>query len=75
MSDSGKLGRGTLKVQVSEKVTADDLHKLLDRVLNLHGCTTCGLAGIDLHLRGDDLMHVGQLKGLTGVQSVDFMRG
>lgn len=63
--------KGTVKIRVSHNVTLENLHGLIDRIVGISGCRTCGLAGIDLHLSGDpaELQDVAKL---PGVQSVTF---
>ena len=61
----------TVKVRVSEKVTLENLHGLIDRIVGASGCRTCGLAGVDLHLTGDPV-EFQEITKLPGVQSVSL---
>jgi hypothetical protein len=61
----------TVKVRVSEKVTLENLHTLLDRIVGISGCRACGLLGVDLHLTGDPVEWQ-EIKKLTGFQSVNL---
>ena len=63
--------RGTVRVRVSQNVTLENLHNLIDRIVGISGCRTCGLGGIDLHLTGDPV-ELQELTKLPGVQSVTF---
>jgi hypothetical protein len=63
--------KGTINVRVSENVSLDELRGIIGRIGGLHGCTTCGLMGIDLRLSADPV-ELQQLQKLPGVQSVSF---
>jgi len=50
-----KLGRrfsskAVVALSVREGVTADAIHKTLDRIFEESGCTNCGLLGFDLSI-------------------------
>jgi hypothetical protein len=57
------VNRPTATVLLSEDVAAADIHESLDRIFRLHGCTGCGLLGLDLRLLVCDPKLSGQLKG------------
>jgi hypothetical protein len=65
-------------LDVEREVSSEDLHALLDRVLDLHGCTACGLVGIDLRFRvPDDLeeeLHPSKFEGLRGFRNIAVAR-
>jgi len=61
----------TVKIRVSEKVTLENLHNLLDRIVGISGCRACGLLGVDLHLTGDPVEWQ-EISKLPGVQSVNL---
>ena len=63
--------RGTVRINVVEKVTLDHLHSLIDEISRLSGCHACGLLGIDLRLIGDPI-EAWQITKLPGVKSVSF---
>lgn len=63
--------KGTIKVQVSHNVTLENLHSLIDRIVAVGGCRTCGLGGIDLHLTGQPV-ELQEVAKIPGVQSVSF---
>jgi hypothetical protein len=50
-SSAGGLRPGTVQLALREGISAKDVHAALDRIFRLHGCITCGLAGLDLRLR------------------------
>lgn len=47
----GRLRPGTIRVSVKREIKSDELHAALDRILDLHGCPTCGLNGLDVLFR------------------------
>jgi hypothetical protein len=51
MHDKPKLA-GTVSARFDPKKQPklEEVHAALDRILDLHGCTKCGLLGIDLRL-------------------------
>jgi len=61
--------QGTAHVRVDGQVTLDNLKKIVEQVVHLGGCPTCGLLGIDLRLSGDPV-EVNQLTKIPGVNSV-----
>ena len=63
--------KGTIKIRVSQNVSLENLHSLIDRIVGISGCRTCGLGGIDLHLSGDPV-ELQEVAKLPGVQSVSF---
>jgi hypothetical protein len=63
--------KGTIRVQVSQNVTLENLHSMLDRIVGVCGCRTCGLGGVDLHLTGEPV-ELQEVAKLPGVQSVSF---
>jgi hypothetical protein len=70
----GVLRPGTMKLVVQEGIAAKDLHAIVDRVINLHGCTNCGLGGIDLLVRVRDQMLFDRFKDIQGLHDVTLMR-
>lgn len=44
---------GKVQIHVTEDVTLEHLHTIVDTIVGLSGCRTCGLLGIDLQLSGD----------------------
>lgn len=70
----GGLSPGTVQLTVREGISARELHAALDRILKLHGCTACGLNGLDLLLRPQgDLVH--EFKDIKGVADVSIIAG
>ena len=63
--------KGTVRIRVSQNVTLETLHTMIDRIVGISGCRTCGLGGIDLHLTGDPV-ELQEIAKLPGVQSVGF---
>lgn len=59
--------KGTINVRVSEKITLENLHSIINHIVGINGCQTCGLLGVDLVLSGDppELQQVAKLPGVT----------
>ncbi len=59
-----------VSIGIRKGVKAESLHKALDEIFRLSGCTSCGLNGFDLHFHGhvnpavDQLDKIGQIEGL-----------
>ena len=52
--DFGGLRPGALQLVVQRGVKAESLHVALDKILDEHGCPTCGLNGLDVNIRVQD---------------------
>jgi hypothetical protein len=63
--------RGSINVRLGEKVNLEALQSIVARIVQLNGCTACGLLGIDLTLGGDPV-EFHQIGQLPGVRSVGF---
>jgi hypothetical protein len=50
MATEGEL-QGTIELNVQEGIDRDSLIRLIDLVIDEHGCQVCGLVGLDLELR------------------------
>ena len=59
--------RPTAKVLLTGDVVAEDIHAALDRIFELHGCTGCGLLGIDLAIQTIDPKWSSQINDIKGV--------
>lgn len=70
----GNLRPGTLELVIAPDMAARDLHKLLDTVFDLHGCSGCGLNGLDLRLRPQDPVIYERFRGIEGVRDVNIYR-
>jgi hypothetical protein len=58
-----------VQIVVSEKVDLKELQTVIERVVGLAGCRTCGLVGIDLLFRGGDPIEQ-QFGDLPGIRTV-----
>lgn len=74
MTGIGNLRPGTLELVVAPDMAARDLHKVLDTVFDLHGCSACGLNGLDLRLRTQDPVILERFRGIEGVRDVNIYR-
>jgi len=63
--------KGTINVRVTENVTLENLHNIINHIAGMTGCRTCGLLGVDLRLGGDPV-ELQQVAKLPGVQSAGF---
>jgi hypothetical protein len=70
----GVLRPGTVRLVVEEGINAKSLHQVIDRVINLHGCTTCGLGGIDVLIRVREKMLFDRFKDIEGLHDVTVTR-
>ncbi|MCC7504962.1 MAG: hypothetical protein IT259_06670 [Saprospiraceae bacterium] len=72
LSTFGKLRPGAVRVSVKRDIKSDELHAALDRILELHGCTGCGMNGLDIMFR--QLPPINELfrdfKNIAGVESI-----
>jgi hypothetical protein len=69
-----KLRPGTLQVTLSDEVKLEDLHSVIDRIVNLNGCRTCGLGGIDVILREVDPIFYERFADIPAVKDVTLVR-
>jgi hypothetical protein len=70
----GVLRPGTVRVVVEEGINLKNLHEIVDRVVNLHGCTACGLGGIDLLFRVREKILFDRFKDIEGIADVSVIR-
>ena len=64
---------GNVHIHVTENVSLENLHAIVDRIVSVSGCRTCGLIGIDLRLSGDPVA-VQEIAKLPGVKSASFVK-
>lgn len=63
--------KGTVRVNVAENISLDQLHGIVAKIAGMAGCRTCGILGIDLRLSGDPVESQ-EIGKLPGVKSVGF---
>lgn len=54
MSEMGAVRPGTLELVFKRDVSIESIHKGVEAAARWHGCTPCGLNGIDLRFRVQD---------------------
>ena len=54
MSEMGRARPGTLELVFDRDIKIQSIHKAVEAAVRWHGCTPCGLNGIDLRFRGQD---------------------
>lgn len=62
---------GSVQLSFRERVKVQDVHLAIDRILNIAGCPTCGLLGLDLHLHSQPVV-LDKLRDIKGVMGVHF---
>ena len=67
----GKLRPGAIQLNVKPKITAKELHVALDRILEMHGCTNCGMNGLDILFRHPDFISE-RFADLPGIANAGF---
>ncbi|MBI1807676.1 MAG: hypothetical protein HYR76_11555 [Ignavibacteria bacterium] len=70
----GALRPGTIQLVVDERITPKGLHASLDRVFKLHGCPSCGLAGLDFRIRVQDKMLAEKFQDIREVRDISVQR-
>lgn len=70
----GRMRPGTVQVTVGKAVTQKSLHELIDRIIHMHGCTACGLGGIDVLIRPQDPRIFESFADIPAVQDVVVFR-
>jgi len=63
--------KGTVRVNVDQNITLDNLHSLVARITKFAGCPSCGLLGVELRLLGDPV-EKNEIAKAPGVTSVGF---
>lgn len=66
----GRLKPGGLVVDFRQLPDRKVLDAIIDRILDLHGCRTCGLAGLDLVIRPPDPLLEDRFRDIPEVGSV-----
>jgi hypothetical protein len=70
----GKLRPGTIQITLADEVKLEDLHSVIDRIVNLNGCRACGLGGIDVIFRGVDPVIYQRFADIPAVRDVTLIR-
>lgn len=73
-SSVGALRPGIAVFHVEEGIQLQALQDILKRVVNLHGCTSCGLAGLDLYFRVPDPLLNEKFRDIGGLRNVEIIR-
>ena len=62
--------RQQVNVTLNKDVTPDSVHEVLSAIFRAHGCTGCGLMGVDVNLRGApvEAEGIGQVNGVHSVE-------
>jgi hypothetical protein len=63
--------QGIVKIRVKQDVSLEQLHGLIDNIVGLTGCRTCGIMGVDLRLSGEPV-ELEQIAKLPAVKSASF---
>jgi len=63
-----------LQVTVGNRVSRENLHDIIDRIINLHGCMACGLGGLDLRIRPQDQLVIEHFQKIPEVKDVVVIR-
>jgi hypothetical protein len=58
--------QNVFELQVSPKITSDEISQALQRLYDACGCPTCGLGGLDLNIRV-----LPPELGITGLQEIN----
>ena len=66
----GRLRPGGIQLTVDRNVKADQVHAALDKIFEMHGCTPCGLNGLDIYLRHSTPL-MDAFKGFEGIAAVE----
>ena len=69
----GSLRSGTVQFVIEEGIKVESLHNIIDRVINLHGCTSCGLSGLDIRFKLRDNIF-DQFEKIEGLVDVNIHR-
>ena len=74
LASYGKLRPGAIRVNVKRDIKSDELHAAMDRIFELHGCTGCGMNGLDIVFR--HLPPINELfrdfKNIAGVENFGY---
>jgi hypothetical protein len=70
----GVLRPGTVQVTVGKQVNKKNLHDIIDRIFDQHGCLGCGLGGLDVHIRAQDPTIIDRFQDIPEVKDVTVIR-
>jgi hypothetical protein len=73
MSEIGRFRPGTVELVFNSDIKIDSLHKAIEYAVRFHGCTPCGLNGLDLRFRGQDPIF-DQFKEIDGLRDVNVYK-
>ncbi len=62
----------TARVLLDKDVAAEDIHAMLDRIFEMHGCSRCGLLGLDLLIHVNDPKVSSQIQDMKGVLGMEI---
>ena len=66
----GTLRPGSVTVITQAGVSLKSLHEVITQVVGLHGCTTCGLGGIDFRIIPEEEFVAEKISGIEGIRTV-----
>lgn len=74
VTEIGGLRPGTIEITFEQGIAADSIYASLDKIFKLHGCPACGLNGLDLRFRPEDLFrdNFRDIKGIVNVAKVNY---
>jgi hypothetical protein len=70
----GRLKPGSVVVTVGSKVTNKNLHDIIDSIAKQHGCLACGLGGLDIIIRQQDIRVNEAFQQIPEVRDVAVIR-
>ncbi|MDQ2834363.1 MAG: hypothetical protein M3Y50_11570 [Acidobacteriota bacterium] len=62
--------RANISIRLASHANLETITKIVESIGGRYGCTTCGLAGIDVRLSGDPV-EFEQFSQIAGVKSVN----
>ncbi len=72
-SGLGGLRPGAIQLTLRNAPSAKSIHAALDKIFRLHGCPTCGLNGLDIRLRPQEVLF-NEFQDLPEVMDIQRIR-
>jgi hypothetical protein len=63
-----------VEVVLEDGINRENLNRILDEIMKMHGCTNCGLAGIDLSFRIRDRFPYEKIADIKELVDISFQR-
>lgn len=73
VSQIGRIRPGTLELVFQRDIKIDSIHKAVDAAMKWHGCLACGMNGLDLRFRPQEV-YFEAFSHIEGLRDINVYR-